>query len=282
MKPARFFGFLPEAEGQLDPLCGGPNPDASAELLAGTTPLPDEAMALVRALPAFKAQDLTNSCVSHAIANAAETRLKAIGTSIVEPSSVRQLYALSNQLLLVKPTDELKDEGTYARTCMKAAAEWGVARDKDWPFRDPKTGKQNSVTERVPPDVLQRASSWKLTEQASIYATGPARVQAVCAALANLEPIPAAGVVDDTFMNYNGRGVLPAPDVTREVGRHMVCIVGYRTNMATKKREFMIRNSWRRWGLIYWNQSSLAWVGEEWVGAQDELYRMRVTRGRQG
>ena len=277
---ARSFGFIPEPEGLHDPLCGGPNRDASEDLLAGATPLPEEALQLLRALPDFKSQDLTSSCVPHAIANAAETRLRALGNAVVEPSSIRQLYALSNQLLLAKPDDPLRDEGTYVRTCLKAAAEWGVARDKDWPFRDPKTGKQNSVTERVPPDVLQRASSWKLDEQLTIYAAGGERIKTICAAIANLEPIITAGVVDKTFRDYNGRGILPAPDETKAVGRHAVCLIGYKTNPVTKKREFLLRNSWRRWGLILQNQPSLAWVTEEWVLAQEEMYRMRISRGR--
>lgn len=280
MTAPRFFGFIAEADGEHDALCGGPNRDASESLLVGATPLPDETLQLIPALPLFKSQDLTSTCVPTGITNAAETSLRARGHAVVEPSSVRQLYALSNQLLLAKPDDPLRDDGTYARVAMKAAADWGVAKDRDWPFRDPKTGKQNSVTEKVPPDILQRASSWKLDEQLTIYATGPDRIQTVCAALVNLEPIPTAGVVDQTFMDYNGRGVLPAPDDRRAVGRHMVCIVAYRTNKATKKREFLIRNSWRQWGLILQQQPSLAWVSEEWVLAQEEMYRMRVSRGR--
>lgn len=277
---ARFFGFLPEPEGLHDNLCGGPNRDASEDLLANAAPLPTEALQLLRALPDFKSQDLTNTCVSHAIANAAETRLRALGNSIVEPSSVRQLYTLSNQLLLAKPDDPLLDEGTYVRTCLKAAAEWGVARDRDWPFRDSKTGKQNSVTEKVPPDVLQRASSWKLDEQLTIYTKGEEKIRTVCAAIANLEPIVTAGVVDKTFLNYSGRGVLPAPNDLQVVGRHAVCLIGYRTSSTTKKKEFLLRNSWRQWGLILHSQPSLAWVTEEWILAQEEMYRIRVSRGR--
>ena len=60
----------------------------------------------------------------------------------------------------------------------------------------------------------------------------------------------------------------------------MVAIVGYRTEAQTAKRQYLIANSWGDWGLTFQGRPSMAWVSEEWVLAQEEIYQMRVTRGR--
>ena len=281
MTAPRSFGWLPETPGQHDEIVGGPNRDASNDLLAGATPIPSEFLRLVPALPAFKDQDLSSTCVPHAVVNVAEASLKAISGKAVDPSSIFELYGTANALI-EPPGAPLQDVGTYARVVMHVAKEWGVARDRDWPFRNPKTGRVDlpRATTRVPPDVLQRASSWKLDEQLTIYATGPDRLRTIDAALASLSGVPAAGVVDGAFLGYQGRGVLGAPNLDDARGRHMVAIIGYRTNKTTKKREYLIRNSWRSWGLVFQGQPSMAWVSEEWVHAQEELYRLRVSRGR--
>ena len=278
---ARKFGWRPEIDGEHDALVGGPNRDASEDLLTGAPIIPSEASALVAALPVFKDQDVTNSCVAHAVANTAESSLRAISGQPVEASSIPALYCAAN-MLIEPPGSPLLDIGTYGRVLMHVAREWGVARDKDYPFRDPRTGRiiPGIVTKRVPPDVLQHASAWKLDEQLSINATGKARIDAVCLAITRLAGVPTAGVVDTAFMNYNGRGVLTAPKPGDVRGRHMVAIVAFRTNKTTKKREFCIRNSWSRWGLVWMNQPSLAWVDESWIHAQSELYWLRVSRKR--
>lgn len=281
------LGCLFEMDGEHNDICGGPNRDA-AEQLAGVVSVPDEALALLQYLPAFKDQGSLGdprgsslTCAAHGIANGAETRLRALGFE-VPPSAIRQIYTLSNQLLRSYRGERLQDVGTYPRVAMKACAEWGVAPDSAWPFRDPVTGAINDVTKDVPPDVLQKASAWKLKEQTTIYATGAERVRLVCAALAPKagmpgEPIPCAGPVDRVFMSYGGHGVLPAPDPNDDLGGHMVCIICFRTN-AQKKREFLIRNSWPGWGFTMQNQESLGWCSEEWLMAQRDVFSLSVTR----
>lgn len=270
MSIVRGYGFIPELDGQHDVLCGV-NRDVG-ELFGAPTSLPSEAMALVNALPALKNQGESNSCVAHGIANGAETRLKAIGLS-PPPSAVRQIYTQSNELLRRTKNEKLRDDGTYARTAMKACADFGVAHSTDWPLYDA-SGHLQDVTKEVPPGVLQHASAWKLREQFSVYATGQARLNAVCGALVNLNPLPCAGQVDTVFEAYNGSGVIPAPDPAKLAGGHMTCIVAYRTNVAGK-REFMIVNSWSDWGLQ--SGHSLAWVSEEWVLALQEIYGLALT-----
>lgn len=290
MSELRRFGWRQEAPGEFDALIVGPsanatpmgpNRDASEDALAGSTPTPDEFIHLVAALPAFKAQDDSNTCVPTTICNVAEATLRATTGATIEPSSIPQLYTTANALS-DGPGAALQDVGSFPRIVMQVAKEWGVAPDRVWSFRDLKTGR--IVTERLvtrpPPDVLQAASSWKLEEQLTIYATGSTRLRTVDAIIASFGGVPTAGIVDDVFLNYQGRGVLPAPNPQTARGRHMVAIIGYRTNKTTRKREYLIRNSWRQWGLIFANQPSLGWVSEEWVLAQEELFRLRVSRGR--
>ena len=279
----RMTGALIERPGEHDELVGGPNRDASEDLRVGVVPIPNEALGLVASLPPFKDQETTNTCFPTAIATAAETRLRALGVP-VEPSSIPQLYCTANALIEA-PDAPLRDVGTYGRIVMQVARDWGVARDTDYPLRDPRTGElvPGVATARVPGDVLQSASSWKLEEQLTVYATGADRLRTVETALhLLLEPVVTAGVVDAAFMAYDGRGVLGAPDLARAQGRHAVCIIGFRTNPRTARHEYLIRNSWRGWGFVLQNQVSLGWVDENWVLAQEELLRMRVTRGRRG
>jgi hypothetical protein len=287
----RTFGFLLEAPGEHDTCCGGPNRDASVDLLTGAIVIPDVHTALVTALPLFKDQGFTSTCVPTALLNIGETSLRAISGKPVEPSSIPAAYAASNALLRTRPGEPIQDIGTYGRTVNQILKDWGAARDVDYPLRDPTTGeihmvddpevgRTSVVTANVPPHVLQHASSWKLDEQLTIYARGPARIETIAAAIVTLAGIGAAGVVDTAFMNYDGHGVLGPPKPGDVRGRHMVAIIAFRRNPTTRKREFLIRNSWSLWGLTFMDQPSLAWVSEDWVQAQDELYQLRVSRGR--
>ena len=161
---ARGFGWRPEAPGEHDALLDvhgrpiGVNRDAS-EILSGAASTPDEFLRLVPFLPAFKDQEATNTCVIHTICNLAEGTLAATTGEIVPPSSIPQPYTTANALI-VPPGAPLHDDGTYGRVAMQVAKDWGVARDSDWPFRDPRTGRiiPGIVTTRVPPDIHQRAN----------------------------------------------------------------------------------------------------------------------------
>ena len=287
---ARGMGWLRELPGQFDGLVVGPNPssppigpnrDASEDFLAGAAPTPDEFVRLVPSLPPFRDQEDANVCVPTAVLNVAEATLKATTGMTIEPGSVGQPYAIANALTQ-DAGSQLGDFGSFPRVVMQVVKEWGVAPDRIWPFRDPRTRhivRENLIT-RPPPDVLQNASSWKLDEQLTIYATGADRLRTIDATIAGFGGVPTAGIVDGAFMSYRGRGVLGPPDPQDDRGRHMVAIVGYRTNKITRKREYLIRNSWSEWGLILMKQPSLAWVSEEWVLAQEELFRLRISRGR--
>lgn len=267
------FGWIPELDGQHDLLCGGMNLDAG-EHFGAPVGLPKTSLDMMNALPPVKDQGSTSTCVAHGIANGAETRLAIQGIK-VPPSAVRQIYTLSNELLKRSIAEKLKDEGTYPRVAMKACADFGVGEEKDWPLYNA-GGHVNDVTQEVPLDVLQRASSWKLKEQFTVYQTGRERLATVAACLSNHQPMPCAGLVDQVFMDYNGVGVLPASDPRRIAGGHMVCLIGYRTN-AAGHYEFLIVNSWKGWGFA---DRSLAWVSEAWILGLQEIFRFTLTHGR--
>ena len=283
MSPPRAFGWLEEKPGEFDALEDrdgqriGRNRDGAQDL-AGAAPPPQESLTLVHSLPPFKDQGNEPLCVTHGLLNGAETRLRALGVA-VPAGSVRAPYALSLALLRTFRGEPLVNLGTYPRVAFQCAKDWGVPPDSVWPFRDPRSGDVLDPIEEVPPHVLQAASAWKIEEQLTIYAEGDERVRVVATAVANLEPVPCAGRVDQAFVDYQGRGVLGAPDPSRDRGGHMVCIIGYRTNPRTKRLEFLIRNSWSAWGFVLQSQPALAWVSEEWVKAQADLFRIRVTKG---
>ena len=127
----RFFGWREEPPGEFDAIEDrdgqriGANRDG-AEDLAGAAPPPKEAMALVSALPPFKDQATTSSCVAQALLNAAETRLRALGVAVAS-GSARALYALSLELLRAFRGEKIKDEGTFPRVLFQSAKDWGVA-----------------------------------------------------------------------------------------------------------------------------------------------------------
>jgi hypothetical protein len=273
----RGMGFKAEPAGAFDQLCGVSR--KVTDLVAVTTDLPLEAMKLATFRPpVFKDQDGTSTCVAHGIANSAETRLRSLGVN-VEPSSVRALYTLTNELLRTNKSDALADDGTYPRVAMKVAAEYGVPLEQDWPLWKPDQRSVNSVTEEVPPDIIMRASSWKLTEQFAITDTNPAaKITSVASAIAAGYPLPIAGDVDEAFLNYSGSGVVGATDQRYIVGGHMTCLLCYRTNPTTKKKEFLLLNSWLNWGM----PGGLAWVSEEFVLSMLEVYAFTLTHARAG
>ncbi len=275
MSDPRGMGFIREEEVDGEPEHNGMvgvNPGIDMHFGGSLSAYPGEALALANALPALKTQGGTNSCVGHGIDVGAEARCRVQGIN-VPPGSPLGIYNLTCMLQRKNANEPLRDEGSYARIAMKACADFGVPQEIDWPLWNP-DGSQRSATTELPPHILQRASAWKLKEQFTVYQTGQARIDACCKALAQKFPLPTAGMVDEPFMNYNGSGVLTRPDPQLEVGGHMTCIIGYRTNSAGKK-EFLIVNSWVRWGM----PGSLAWVDEEWVKTQWEIYAFTITKG---
>lgn len=240
--------------------------------------LPIEAMGLANAMGPFKDQNGSSTCVGHGLGRGADTRMRVQGI-IQEYPSVRAIYTLSNELLRAKKTTKLEDTGTYARVAMQGCADFGVPFEKDWPLWKEDGSGVYDVTQEVPPDVLQRASAWKLKEQFTVYETGQARIDRCCDALAKNFPLPCASTVDDVFGNHTGLDVLPAPIATATDG-HMLCIVGYRTNITHGKREFLISNSWLDWGFNLTSSiRGVAWVSEEWVLALHEIYSFTMTHG---
>ncbi len=275
----RGLGYVPEPEGHLDDLCGV-NRDA-AQLVSADGAIAEQNTLLLQYIPPFKDQYTTNTCVAASLANAAEARLASRGQP-VPPSSIRQPYTLANMMLRKTKGEQLYDIGTYPRMVMQVAAEWGVATDAAWPLVHPETGEMLSPTEEVPPDVLQAASSWKLTEQSSIYAQGDERVRIVCASLDLMEPVLAPGKVDRLFERFDGRGVLTAhnDDV---IGGHQVAIIGYRRNPFNRGFEFLLVNQWNGWGfegLPGTQVRSLAWADADWLKSRDTMFRIQTTRVR--
>lgn len=235
--------------------------------------LSSEALDVANALGPFHDQEETNSCTGHGLTCAADARLRVQGVKAPYGSP---LAAYTGGCTLAKKTkdEKLVDDGAYPRLVMRWAAESGVPAETEWPLK--KDGKYQTKIE-LPPDVMQRASAWKLVETYRVYAKGQSLIDAVCAALAQKHPLIAATDTDDVFEQYKGGGpenAIPAPDKGKIRGAHMIAIVAYKT-LSNGKRVFMIANSWAKWG----NPGSLAWVTEEWLMACVDLYAFSLTHG---
>jgi hypothetical protein len=163
-------------------------------------------------------------------------------------------YSLGRILGRATAKTKLTDDGAYTRLVMEGARKFGVARESDWPL------SEENLNADLPPDILQRGSAWKVDEYYRIFATGDARVQAFAQALANRYPLVVETYTDEPFDTYKG-GEEPIPAPKTKEGAHAIAVIAYRTRNG--KKEFLIANSWSRWGL----PNSLGWANEEWVKA---------------
>lgn len=244
--------------------CDFGEPKPAAALFGAVTSLPGEAMDLAQNLVTFRDQLSSSSCTGHAICRAADARLRVQG-KIVPYGSPLAAYTVGRTLSLKTPGEKLEDFGAYTRLVMEGVRQWGVAPESEWSLTS------ETINAKLPPDVLQRASAWKIEDYFRIYATGSSRVDAFCKALADRYPLVVETYTDDAFNAYRGKGVIPAP--TAKVAPHAVCVLGYRT--VDGKRQFLIGNSWGGWGL----SNSLGWASEEWVMATIGAYALTFTLG---
>lgn len=266
--------FDDRGRGEHDGICGARR--FANEHFGAPRNLPTESIALANA-HVFHDQGPTETCVGHGLTAGAHARIAVAMPTISFPyGSPRAVFTLSNMLLRKSSSDTVSVDGTFPRTAFQASADFGVPAESEWPLWV--DGKVQDPAVEVPPDVLQRASGWKLKEQFTFSQTGNSRSDAVAAALAQNYPVPCAGSIDQAFEDYDGIGVITAPDPKKIVGGHMTCILGYRTVTlpgGATKREWLVANSWLNWGVL----GGMYWADEAWLIALDELYAFTLTVG---
>ena len=228
--------------------------------LAGTPPA--SAMRLAGLVPRVLDQGWTESCVGHAIASGIWVAHRARGTDIPDPSP-RFVYFHARGY----HGGELVDTGTYLRTGLKGAMQFGVAPES------------TCLTSRA---LINRSPSWAAYRQAHdwgglrgyyrISSEGSERVDEIKRALAADHPVVFGTGVSAGFKNFTGTSTVTRPAHSAIIGRHAMCVVGYDGD------RFRVLNSWGS----YWGDGGFVWVTDTYLAWDEtrDLWVLDVEGGR--
>jgi hypothetical protein len=153
----------------------------------------------------------------------------------------------------------LEDQGSMPSDAWTGIAKWGVAAYKDRPTSNATANNEPKL------GMVESASELILTGAYRIDSTGSSRITAMKTALANGFPIALAVEVDSAFMDFNGTGVISAPNLENSLGGHYIYVTSYEV-LSTGKTIFGGPNSWTdSWG------DEGFWLGDEGfiAGARD-------------
>jgi len=196
----------------------------------------------------------TSSCVGWAFAQAVQLRCAVAGTPIPMPSP-EAIYvagrAEERKLAGLTPAQSpLQDNGTQPSLAVAGMGEIGIPSMTAWPF-DPAT-----INDEPNLEELEVASAFKLTGIARVQSTDSQRLADIRQAISSGYPVAIGTQVDQAFEDYNGKGLIQAPDPNALLGGHMMHLVGYRADGAFR--------GVNQWGTS-WGDSGLYWASPEWV-----------------
>lgn len=177
-------------------------------------------------------QGSTNACVGMAIGTAVDVRLRRTGITTAPMASALAVYTLARSV-----TDApLLDLGCHPRLAFRAMREHGIPSEGVWPF------SEGEVATKLPWDVLQQASAFRVAAWWRIDSEGDERIEDVCQAIAAGYPVVFGLDVDRAFLEYS-RGGAPLGALGEDrIGGHMTCLLGYRTE--NNRRILRGANSW--------------------------------------
>lgn len=236
----RGCGHLADTPDPRDQLCG-------ALGLPGTPP--PEAMRLAGLVPRVLDQGWTESCVGHAVASGLWVAHRARGTDLPDPSP-RFIYWHARGY----HGGELVDTGTFLRTGLKGVMRFGVAPES------------TCVTSRA---MINRSPSWSAYRHAHdwgglrgyyrIASEGSGRLDEIKRALAADHPVVFGTGVSESFKRFSGTNTVTRPAQSAIVGRHAMCVVGYRGD------KFRVLNSW---GPL-WGDGGFVWVTDTYLAWEE-------------
>jgi C1A family cysteine protease len=184
-------------------------------------------------MSAVEDQSATNSCAANATAGAYEYLMKRLKG---RAEDVSRLFIYYNARAL--DGDTTLDEGTYIRSCVKAAKKQGLCTESTWPFNP------DQILERPAKVAYEEAQGFLLNP---IPRQVRVSLQAMKNCLAEGFPFIFGLQLFGSFQKAGSDGLVPMPDPENEQhdGGHAMLCVGY----SEPDNVFIVRNSWgREWG----------------------------------
>lgn len=187
------------------------------------------------------------SCTGHGGRNTKTTmeirkRKTRSAKKAVPVHSPRGIYHLAKQV-----GGYPDEEGAYMRDVVKAMANFGVPREKDWPYvaHTNDQGRTQEIGEPVK-RWLTNAKRWQ------IGAYSQARtLDQMLTWLHTQGPLFMAMSLHDNFFDHDPEGIIPEPK-GNQVGGHAMCILA--ADQSTKR--FYVPNSWD----VGWGKDGYCWI----------------------
>lgn len=251
--------------------------DASIRSLLGalrTDLLPAEAMDMEQFITGIfdvKDQDDTSRCLAYVMARAAQLRCALLGIPLKEFPSVDGLYTVARAFDradqgFMPAQAPLTDNGSIPYCMVQGANQYGVALESQWPSDD-----LSKINDEPKLEQLEASSAMKFPGYYRISSTGAQRLMDVMQAIANGYPVLIGVHVDEAFELYMGgvaeKSTTPpipkavnAPDLTKDLGGHGLCLYGYKTFPG---KVVLLRgcNSWGK----EWGDNGLFWASAAWL-----------------
>lgn len=199
-----------------------------------------------------KDQVATSSCTGQAWSQA--VRLSCLKRGIECPDLSALFSYFTNR---AEFGEQHSDEGAYLRTGAKAAVRFGIAEESSWSFADARVNLE--------PGYSAFRSAAHLRGARSYHSVNLRSLLEVREALAAGFAVVGGWDVDQSFMDYDGRGIITIPDPAYLQGGHALCLTGYDISTGT----FRFINSWGvGWGEAGYGVTDGGWVmsgSDGWV-----------------
>lgn len=243
----RGFGYRPDPTDERDfrfgTLLGG---------LAASEPPPSASLRHRNVGP--KDQGATSSCVGQAWSQALRLAYLRAGHDCPELSAL-DIYFKAR----AEHHDQAVDAGSYLRTGGAGVIKFGAAEESVWPMRVLVVNKQ--------PPWAAFKSAYDRRGLRGYHRIAAGDVASVRRAIAMGFPVVGGWQLTQAFLDWNGRGTIPAQR-GRFVGGHAMPIVGYAADGT-----FELLNSWGSG----WGVSGYAITDEEFIAMGTDLWAVQVT-----